>query len=63
MLLTSVDQGEINGMNGLEKEIRCVTIAIDLVTLQDSIGIGTWIEEVWYIKKEIHRKMTKEKEK
>lgn len=50
-------------MSGLDKEIWCVIVATDLVTLQDSIGTGTWIEEVWYIKNEIHRKMTKEKEK
>lgn len=62
MLLINAYQGEINGMNGIDKEIQCVTTTIDLVTLQDSIGTKTWIEEVYYIKEEIHRKMTKEKE-
>lgn len=50
-------------MSGLDKEIRCVTTVTNLVTLQDFAGTKTWIEEVRYIKEEIYRKMTKEKEK
>lgn len=63
ILLTSVDREEINGVTSLNKEILCVLIATNMVTLQDSIETRIWIEEVWYTKAEICRKMIKEKGK
>lgn len=51
ILLINADHEEINGIDGIDREIRYVTTIKKLATLQDSIGTDTWTKEVWYIKK------------
>lgn len=63
ILLTSADQEEINGMTSMDKEMLCVTIATNTVTLKNSIQTEIWTEEVQHTKEKTPRKMVKEKGK